>query len=143
MKCAPTTPEFQPKYIIPNDCYARFCAACLAAAADQNLKNVLGDTALHRAAEYGKPAVVRLLLDAGADPDALGFGGYTPLHRATQNRRVESVELLLQHHAAVGIKTIGGRTALDNVGPEDTRIRELLHGAARAAPSSFPRPGEY
>lgn len=115
----------------------------LAADADPNLKSVLGDTPLHRAAQYGKPAVVRMLLDAGADPDALGCGGCTPLHRATQNRRLESVELLLQHYANPHIKNIDGHAALDTVRPEDTRIRELLRGAAGVAPSSFPRPGEY
>ena len=75
--------------------------------------------------------MVRLLLDAGADPEAMGFEGCTALHRAVQNSKVETVELLVQHHANPHIKNSDGRTALDNVRPEDTRIRVLLQEADR------------
>ena len=113
----------------------------LAAGADPNLSNIYGDTPLHYAADKDNSELTRLLLDAGADPDVRGFVGATALYKAVQNRRVESVELLLQHNADVRIEDMDGVVPIDNVRPGDTRILELLHGAARVAPCSFPRPG--
>ena len=47
-----------------------------------NAANNLGETALHRAAEYGHLEVVDALLAAGARPDAARGNGYKPVHGA-------------------------------------------------------------
>ena len=115
----------------------------LAFGADPNISDNFGNTPLHRAAQFGTPAVVLQMLDACADPEAVGFAGWTPLHCAVYERNAAAVELLLQHGANVAIKDHNGRDALYYVRPGDTRILELLRGAARAQPSSSPHPGEY
>ena len=95
-----------------------FCQACLNGdvptvkallAADAMLANARGEvrpdhlafmekngsaggwTALHLAAHYGQPEVVRLLLAAGADVDALAENGEanTPLMAAVAGNRVD------------------------------------------------------
>jgi ankyrin repeat protein len=50
--------------------------------------------ALHRAAERGDPAMVRLLVENGADPCAVDAGGQTPLDRARAVGKSEAAELL-------------------------------------------------
>ena len=102
----------------------------LAAGGDPNRKNNAGYAPVHEAAIFGKVVVLRRLLAAGGDPNIQGFKDYTPLHWAAVARFADAVELLLQHHADVDIKNIDGRTALDAVRREDTRIRELLEAAA-------------
>jgi len=56
---------------------------------------------LHVAAEWGREAVVRDLLDAGADPnaDSASYGGWTPLLLASRWGRGGIVQLLLDRGA--------------------------------------------
>lgn len=66
----------------------------LAAKVDFAKKNVLGETAVHRAAAAGNDKVVKLLLTVGADSKSVSEGGWTPLHYAS------SANLLSDTHAS-------------------------------------------
>lgn len=59
------------------------------------------ETPLHRAAAFGSPAMVRLLLDAGAAPDAKDAHGDTPLSWASWHHRPTAVLRLLTHGSHV------------------------------------------
>ncbi len=69
-----------------------------------------GSTALHHAAAYATPAIMKMLLDAGADVEAGNRFGQKPLHWAFANR--EQVSLLLERGANVNGQAHDGRTAL-------------------------------
>ena len=57
--------------------------ALLAAGADLNATNELGETPLHLAAwNNSNPEVTKALIDRGADPNATNNYGETPLHLA-------------------------------------------------------------
>lgn len=56
-----------------------------------------GETPLHRAAAYGTPAAIRLLIDAGAPLDLRDANGDTPLSWASWASRDASVLHLLCH----------------------------------------------
>ena len=66
----------------------------IAAGADLDRTNAVGDTAIHIAA--GSPATVRFLTDEGASPDVKNKAGLTPLEALlkTRNPNAESVTLL-------------------------------------------------
>ena len=73
-----------------------------------------GWTPLHLAAHFGKPEVVRLLLNKGAKADARSANaiGNTPLHAAAAGRAAGVATLLLDHGASVNARQKGGWTAL-------------------------------
>jgi len=57
-----------------------------------------GWTALHLAAAYGKPEVLRFLVDRGATTDIKDKLGRTPLDRAIENNKIENVKCLESMH---------------------------------------------
>ena len=61
-------------------------------------------TALHLAALYGQPKVMRLLVEAGADVDAYDSRGNTPLLLAAEQRRTDVVMELIRLGADVNKK---------------------------------------
>jgi len=64
---------------------------------------VKGETPLHRAAAFGSPAVIQLLLDAGADPTIRDANNDTPLSWASWYMRDKSViDQLVYSGAGVG-----------------------------------------
>ncbi|MDX1980213.1 MAG: ankyrin repeat domain-containing protein [Bryobacteraceae bacterium] len=69
-----------------------------------------GSTALHHAAAFGTPAIMRQLLDAGADIEAKNRFGQRPLHWAFAHR--ERTALLLERGASINAQANDGRTAL-------------------------------
>ena len=69
-----------------------------------------GSTALHHAAAFSTPAIVRQLLDAGADIEAKNRFGQRPLHWAFTDR--EKTSLLLERGAELNAQANDGRTAL-------------------------------
>lgn len=68
-------------------------------------------TALHLAAEHARPAIVRLLLDAGAAPNAQSKAGQTPLMLSALSQDLGSVRLLLPV-SDLGLRASRGLTAL-------------------------------
>jgi ankyrin repeat protein len=69
-----------------------------------------GSTALHHAAAFASPSIVKMLLDAGADVEAKNRFGQRPLHWAFASP--EKVKLLLARGADVNAQANDGRTAL-------------------------------
>ncbi len=66
----------------------------------------IGYTPLHKAAEDGHAAVVKVLVDSGADENAITFRGFTPLQLATRMGRASVVEIL-RNAGALGAATDG------------------------------------
>ena len=69
-----------------------------------------GSTALHHAAAFSTPAIMKLLLDAGADVEAKNRFAQRPLHWAFASP--EKVKLLLDKGAEVNGQANDGRTTL-------------------------------
>ena len=87
----------------------------IAAGADVEAQNELGDRPLHLSASYGHPEVAKLLLARGAAVGARDRGGKTPLHAAalglgdqsTIDARIEVARLLLAGGADVNARQPG------------------------------------
>ena len=74
---------------------------------------VRGETSLHRAAAWGSPDVIRILLDAGADPSTIDINKDTPLSYASWHMRDKAViDMLSYDGSGVGPDLkIGGQPA--------------------------------
>ena len=70
----------------------------IAAGADPDVPDEVGNRPLHLAAQFGGHEMVEFLLVAGASPDVERFDGATALHQAMLNPEVtrETVELLVE-----------------------------------------------
>jgi len=71
-----------------------------------------GYTPLHTACHFGRPGVIRFLLNHGANVEAKTKAGYTPLHQAAQQGHVLVINLLLQARASPNALTNAGQTPL-------------------------------
>jgi ankyrin repeat protein len=125
----------------------------IAAGADLEAQNGLGDRPLHVAATYGHPTVARLLLARGADIRARDRGGKAPLHSAacglggqeSVDARIEVARLLLAAGADVNARQPGsGFTALRYAMSYQSRnpaMASLLfaHGADPSGAEERPR----
>jgi ankyrin repeat protein len=83
----------------------------LAAGADPNIRNALGDTPLSIAAVRPAPDLLRVLIEAGADPSVAGFQGMTPLIGAAESGLAENVSVLVAAGAALRARDARGGTA--------------------------------
>lgn len=93
-------------------------AALLAAGADPRVRNVRGDTALHRAAYADCADCVAGLLKAGADPNASGHAGNRPLHYCD----APALPLLLAAGADPSARADSGRVPLHGNPNRDERL---------------------
>lgn len=67
----------------------------LAQGARPNEADSYGDTALHKAAQYGHTLVIEALLNEMAEVDAIGWDGRTPLHECAIHGHARCAEKLL------------------------------------------------
>ncbi len=88
--------------------------AMIEAAADVNLRNAKGETALHLTKSTWSPTAgtVKLLIDAGADVKAKNATGSTPLHAAVQQGKADIAKLLIAAGADVDARDNQGNTPL-------------------------------
>ena len=77
-----------------------------------NLRNIQGQTALHKAALLGDTDIMSIILNHDADVDAQDNSGLTPLHLSISEFKLPFVELLLQHGANVGLHDNNHQTPL-------------------------------
>lgn len=85
-----------------------------------------GETALHKAAQYGHAACVRLLLAAGAPTNARTLGGKTPLFSAVPPLPTPSPLPAANREAAADAAGAGAGAEIDHVGC----LRALLEAGA-------------
>lgn len=74
-----------------------------------------GSSPLITAAVFGKPAMAKVLIDAGADINFQNNDGSTALHTAAFFGRTEIVKMLLEKNADKTIKNNFGATAYESV----------------------------
>jgi ankyrin repeat protein len=91
-------------------------------------------TALHRAAQYNKPRLITLLLQAGAYIEALDDSNRTPLHIAAHWSSYEAAQALVDNSADVGKNILF--TAVISQHPGIVRLL-LQHGAFVEAVDSY------
>ncbi len=99
--------------------------ALLEQGADLNAADRFGYTALHRAVQFDRQAVVRALLEAGADPNVFtdaevmgreeGCSTTNALMHSAGNGHIEAVKLLLQYGADPLARSNADLSALDVV----------------------------
>ncbi|MFZ0961010.1 MAG: ankyrin repeat domain-containing protein [Terriglobia bacterium] len=95
-------------------------------------KNYMGDTPLHKAAQFGRgraAQMAKLLLSLGkADVNARDSSGKTALHRAVNNyeEEIEVVKVLCENGADVSAKDSDGFTPLHEAAGGKKDIVELL-----------------
>jgi ankyrin repeat protein len=108
--------------------------------ADPNIKDDVGCTPLHYAAEYGHDKIAQLLLEYWADLNAMDKDRFTPLHSAAKNDRAIVATLLLESGAvsdvidkseSVPLHYANGRTTLAILGmhmdhPRQVNVRGRL-----------------
>ena len=85
--------------------------ALLQAGATQ-LRDISGQTPLHRASHFGDLDVVLHLLDGGAQEDAPDINGHTPLHVAAHCGHVDVARELVRRGANVRGRDVAGQTPI-------------------------------
>lgn len=91
-------------------------------------------TALHLAAGFSSPDIVRALLEYGARLEARDRWSFTPLCQAIQSSNFENLDLLLMAKANPNVKTSKGETPLHLVSRDDlglSGVEPLLEHGAR------------
>ena len=91
---------------------------------DPNVKNELGFTPLHLAANYGLIEDAAILIDNGADVNAQDNAGNTPIHFAAYEDEAEMVDFLVDASAELDIRNDRGDTPLHRA------VRAMGPGAA-------------
>eukprot|EP01132_Coremiostelium_polycephalum_P001011 gene1011-1281_t len=68
-----------------------------------DLKDALGNTALHYSSTFNHYDISKMLLDLKADPNKQNNNGETPLHIAAWKNHLEIVKLLIEYKGDVSI----------------------------------------
>ena len=102
-----------------------------------------GATALHRAAEYDQPAIIKLLISGGADISAK-FGRYahTPLSWALMCRSLDAAKSLIEVGAKADLFCAAGMGDLQAVQTFFTADGGLCAGASQTGSSRYKKNGE-
>jgi len=79
-----------------------------------NVKDDLGKTSLHYAAEIRFTEISRLLIEKGVDVNAKDNAGNTPLHNAATNNCIEIAKLLIEKGADINAVSQSGNSPLNN-----------------------------
>ena len=85
----------------------------IAAGADINMRDAVGNTPLHAASQAGHNRVVKVLLANGAQLKATSQSGMTPLHRAASKGKDLTCNLLLRRGADPKAEDNSGYTPAD------------------------------
>lgn len=94
---------------------------------DINVKNILGDTPLHLAAEKGCIKMVKLLIKLGANINSgMEEEWETPLHYAAKNGYIKVVKLLINQGANILAKNGYGETPLCLARYDDEKHIEVV-----------------
>ena len=107
--------------------------------------SIEGYTALHRAAEFGKDKIAKLLIAAGAGVEARSMMGTTPLIEAasggfgiSDEESLKVVQILLSAKANVNAEMYDGRSAMwVAVNRRHPKIVDILLKAGASLTSSF------
>lgn len=83
-----------------------------------------GWTPLHRAAQFGRVEIARMLIDAGAYVDVQDKIGWTPLHWAAGRGDIEIAKVLLDAGARKDIRDEDGKFPYDLARTEE--LKKLL-----------------
>mmetsp|Transcript_37055 Transcript_37055/g.46683 ORF Transcript_37055/g.46683 Transcript_37055/m.46683 type:complete len:228 (+) Transcript_37055:156-839(+) len=83
-------------------------------------------TALHCAAQNGKTACLKLLLDHGMDVDIQDVAGDTALHHACRHRHLNCIITLIDAQADMTLQNQAGELALDIASAQHFREAEML-----------------
>jgi ankyrin repeat protein len=81
--------------------------------ANVDMKDELGNTALHMAAAAGHTPIVKKLLENNANVNIQNNQGNTPLHQATWRNHPEIVKMLLNAGARVDVRNQEGKLPTD------------------------------
>lgn len=81
-----------------------------------DMKNHLGSTPLHEAAQQGHSSVVQLLLQAGAKCETIANGGLRPLHSACSSGDAATVSVLVKAGARRDVADQLNRQPIDLIG---------------------------
>lgn len=105
--------------------------------ADPNIRNKLGETPLHQAADNSALRLAQLLLDWKADPNATQHGkaytdGDTPLHHASLRGDEKMIRLLLKAGATVSLANFVVRTRQIGKTPLHYAVESGNFGAVKA-----------
>jgi len=115
----------------------------LRAGGDPDAGLLSGETPLMIAADRGRLAAVRLLLEHGADPNAQeASGGQTALMWAAAEQHPDVVHLLIEHKADVNAQSNSGFTALMFATRQgDAAIADILINGGARVNASMTRSG--
>uniref|UniRef100_A0A914VF90 Uncharacterized protein n=1 Tax=Plectus sambesii TaxID=2011161 RepID=A0A914VF90_9BILA len=118
---------------------ARACAEMLLkSGAEANVPQSNGETALHIAARFGRPDMIRLLLSEEANPMATSETGETTLHVAAKNCNFEAAQIIIKY-----VEEHGGQAAVKRlVNSRNTEGLTSLHYAAEIRPDQLHHSGE-
>ena len=104
--------------------------------------NALDENAIHVAASYARPNLLKWLIYQGVDVDKRDFQGNTPVHHlardaigsplySSEDEIRRSIEVLIEGGADLRIRNDDGKTAIELIKPHEIKKREFFEAAIR------------